>query len=237
MEHAEEPAWRRDNYVLSVLTTLIASPPSLQLVAKKLMKPAISRVLIGVLFLPAISLAQVAEEGDWIVRVGVHDVDPKSNNSPVVNVDSDVQVTFDFTYLFSDDWAIEVLAAVPFEHGISLLDGTPVATTKHLPPTISFQYRFGGNDKVQPYVGAGVNHTIFSSEKTFGALAGTSLDLDSSTGLALQVGVDIALSDRMLFNAVLRSIDIETDASLDGVPLTTVKIDPLAIGINIGWKF
>lgn len=182
------------------------------------------------------AFSQVAEEGDWIVRVGVHDIDPKSNNSPVVSVDSDTQVTFDFSYLFTDNWAIEVLAAVPFEHKIRLTDGTHVGSTKHLPPTVSFQYRFGTGD-FQPYVGAGINYTIFSSEKTRGPLAGSDLDLDSSVGAAFQVGFDYAFNDRVIFNAVLRSIDIESDADLDGSPLTKVAIDPIAIGINIGWIF
>ena len=182
------------------------------------------------------SFAQVAEEGDWIIRVGMHNVDPKSSNSPVVNVDSDTQLTFDFTYMLSDNWGLEVLAALPFEHKIRLTDGTQVGSTKHLPPTISFQYRFGSGD-FQPYVGAGINYTVFSSEKIIPAVA-NDLDLDSSVGAAFQVGFDYALSDRMIFNAVLRSIDIETDAEINGgTPLTKVAIDPVAIGIGIGWVF
>ncbi len=173
-----------------------------------------------------------AEAGDRIVRVGIHNIDPKSTNSPIVNVDDDTQVTFDFTYLFTDKWAIEVLAALPFEHDIMLQDGTVIGSTEHLPPTVSIQYRFG-SDSFQPFVGVGLNYTLFSSEES---ILGD-LDLDESTGLALQVGFDYQISDRLLFNATLRSIDIETDATLDGSPLTTVAIDPTAIGLSIGWSF
>lgn len=179
---------------------------------------------------------QAAEKGDWIVRVGAHDVDPKSNNSEIVNVDSDTQLTFDFSYLLTDNWAIEVLAAIPFEHDIRLTDGTRVASTEHLPPTISIQYRFG-TGRFQPYVGAGINYTVFSSERTFGPLAGTELDLDESTGAALQLGFDYEINERLIFNVVLRSIDIETDAKLNGADLTNVAIDPVALGIGIGWVF
>lgn len=180
-----------------------------------------------------------AEDGDWIVRVGVHNIDPKSNNASVggapLSVDSDTQLTFDFTYMLTANWGLEVLAAIPFEHDVTL-GGTRVASTKHLPPTISFLYRFG-TSRFQPYVGAGVNVTIFSSEKTFGPLAGTDLDLDTSTGAALSVGFDYEINDRMIFNGVIRSIDLDTDAELDGAALTTVAIDPIAIGFNIGWVF
>lgn len=192
-------------------------------------------ILAGACLL-ALGTANAAEEGDWIIRVGAHGVDPKSNNSDIVNVASDTQVTFDFTYLFTSNWAIEVLAALPFEHDIRLLDGTAVASTEHLPPTISIQYRFG-NDKFQPYVGAGLNYTAFFSEKTFGALAGTELKLENSTGVAFQLGFDYAINERLVFNAVIRSIDIETDAKLNGADLTKVKIDPSAIGLGIGWVF
>lgn len=178
-----------------------------------------------------------AEAGDRIVRVGFHNVNPKSSNSDIVNVDDNSQLTFDFTYLFTDNWAIEVLAALPFEHDIMLLDGTVVGSTEHLPPTVSAQYRFGSNSAFQPFVGIGLNYTLFSSEETIGPLAGTDLDLDESTGLALQVGFDYQINERLLFNATLRSIDIESDATLDGVPLTTVAIDPTAIGLSIGWSF
>lgn len=192
--------------------------------------------LAAVLTLPFLGVASAHEEGDWIVRVGAHSVDPKSNNSPVVSVESDVQVTFDFTYMLTDVWGIEVLAALPFEHELKLSDGTLVGSVEHLPPTVSFQYRFGDGD-IQPYVGAGINYTKFSSEKALGPLTGSSLSLDASTGLALQVGVDFHFSESMLFNIVLRSIDIESDATLDGAFLTKAEIDPLAIGASIGWKF
>ena len=177
-----------------------------------------------------------AEAGDMIIRVGVHNVDPKSSNSEIVDVDDATQLTFDFTYLFTDNWAIEVLAAAPFEHDIVLKDGTLVGSTEHLPPTISIQYRFGSS-KVQPFVGAGLNYTAFFSEKLTGPLAGADLSLDGSTGLALQVGLDVQINDRLLFNATLRSIDIETDAKVNGDFLTKVAIDPTAIGLSLGWSF
>jgi outer membrane protein len=189
-----------------------------------------------VLSLPLFTTAHAHEQGDMIVRVGTHNIDPKSNNGPDVIVDSATQVTFDFTYMFSEDWGIEVLAALPFEHDILTTSGTLVATTEHLPPTISVQYRFG-DGKIQPYVGAGINYTKFSSEKALGPIQGANLSLDASTGLALQVGVDFHFGDNMLFNLVLRKIDIESDVTLNGAPLTKAVIDPTAIGVGIGWKF
>lgn len=42
--------------------------------------------------------------------------------------------------MMTANWAVEVLAAWPFEHDISLVGGLEVGSTKHLPPTVSLQY-------------------------------------------------------------------------------------------------
>jgi outer membrane protein len=51
------------------------------------------------------------------------------------------------------------------------------------------------------------------------------------------VGVDIGINNDWFVNADLRYIDIDSDAELNGVGLTTVNIDPIVFGINIGRRF
>lgn len=63
------------------------------------------------------------------------------------------------------------------------------AETEHFPPTVSLQYHFNPNGNLRPYVGAGVNYTLFFSAKTRGALADSKLELDPSFGLAAQAGL------------------------------------------------
>lgn len=114
---------------------------------------------------------------------------------------------------------------------------TQVGKTKHLPPTLSLQYHFAPQATLRPYVGVGLNYTLFFEEKTQGALAGTKLELDPSFGLAGQVGVDVALNDLWFVNADVRYIDIDSDAKLNGASLNTVNIDPYVIGVSIGRRF
>ncbi|MEJ1966226.1 MAG: OmpW family outer membrane protein [Gammaproteobacteria bacterium] len=179
-----------------------------------------------------------AAEGDWLVRVGGHYVDPKSNNHPVVSVDSSESLTFNATYFYTDHWGIELLAAAPFKHDITLnSNGSKVAETRELPPTLSLQYHFAPNGTIRPYVGLGLNATIFFNEKTRGALAGNKLSLDTSFGPAAQVGVDFALAGDWFVNVDARWIDIDSDAKLGGAGIGTVSIDPLAFGISIGRRF
>ena len=140
--------------------------------------------------------------------------------------------------MMTANWAVEVLAAYPFEHDIALVDdGSKVGSTKHLPPTVSLQYHFLPDSTFQPYIGAGINYTTFFSEKTYGLLEGSSLSLDSSWGLAAEVGADFMLGDTWFLNVNVRYIDIETDAKLDGDPLGTVAIDPMVYGAHVGLRF
>jgi outer membrane protein len=181
--------------------------------------------------------AQAQDAGDWLWRAGVHSVQPKSDNHPVVNVDEGTMLTFTATYLLAPNWGVELLAALPFSHDINLNGGGKVAETKHLPPTLSLQYHFNPAGSIRPYVGAGLNYTVFFSEDTTGALAGTDLSLDPSFGLAAQAGVDIAINSDWFVNIDARWLDIDSDAELNGGDLGTVEIDPYAFGLSVGRRF
>jgi outer membrane protein len=193
--------------------------------------------LLTVLGLTLGGAAQADDSSAWIFRVGAHDVEPKSDNHSVVSVGSGRTLTFDLTRMLDEHWAVELLAALPFEHDISLNTGGKVADVKHLPPTLSAQYHFAPHARFRPYVGAGLNATIFFSEHTTGALAGTDLKLDTSFGAAAQLGADFDFGEHWFVNADLRWIDIDTDAELDGMGLGSVAIDPITFGISIGRKF
>jgi len=181
--------------------------------------------------------ATAFEPGDWLIRAGASYVSPASDNSDIVSVESGSSFTINFTYMMTDVWAIEVLAAYPFKHDIELLDGTKVGSTKHLPPTVSLQYHFRPTEQFQPYVGIGLNYTTFSSEKTTGPLEGTVLKLGDSWGLGGEIGFDVMFDDDWFFNLNARYLDIDTKARLDGASLGTVNIDPWVFGGHIGFRF
>lgn len=185
-----------------------------------------------------LNTASAFEPGDWLIRAGVTNVNPKSDNHDVVSVDSATSMSINFTYMMTDVWAVEVLAAYPFKHDIRLNgDGSKVGSTKHLPPTFSLQYHFRPTEKLQPYLGVGLNYTTFFSEETTGALAGTNLKLGDSWGFGGQIGFDVMFNDDWFFNLDARYISIETKAKLDGASLGTVEIDPWVFGAHIGYRF
>ena len=194
---------------------------------------------LGAAAMPA--LAQSA--GDWTLGVGVHAVDPKSDNGSLVDgalkvdVDTDVKPTLTFEYFVRDNLGIEVIAAWPFEHDIAIDGLGTVGSTKQLPPTVSLQYHFNSKGTVSPFIGAGVNYTTFFSEDTRGALEGSKLKLDDSWGLAAHAGVDFAVGERSAIRVDARWIDIDTDVKLDGADIGTVNIDPIVYGAAYVMKF
>ena len=185
--------------------------------------------------------------GTWTVAAGAHYVDPKSDNGTLdnglsVDVDGDVRPTISGEYFIADNVGIELLAAIPFHHDITLTDanGNEVdAKTQHLPPTLSVQYHFDGDNlpmNVKPFVGVGVNYTTFFKERVYLG-NGNDLELDDSVGVAGHIGLDIPYAPTESFRIDARYMDIKTDASLNGSDLGEVDISPWVYGVAFVKQF
>lgn len=233
----------------------------------------------GVLLSSVLAANAVAyESGDFFVRFGGVWVSPNESSDGVAipalgvapidgteaEVDINGQLGLTINYMFSPLFGVELLAATPFQHDITAnLNGfqaglsVPAGETHQLPPTLSaIYYPLGNSDSlIQPYLGAGLNYTIFFDtdvtadlEALTGNLANAGgpvpldLDLDNSLGLAVQVGADYAINEKWHINASLRWIDISTDATFtsslgDTITVDNVDIDPLVWQLNFGYKF
>lgn len=213
------------------------------------------------------------EAGQWIVRAGIGTVMPDDNNlrlpeitidpltiNASVQVDDGTSLTLTGTYMFSKNWAIDILASWPFKHDIDLdatiFDGVttqsgsiPFGEVEHLPPTVSVQYHFRPDAKFQPFVGLGVNYTLILSEDLDSDIVAAGIvdySLDDSFGVAAQVGADWMINDNWMINFDLRMIQIESELKAtidDGInpPITgklgDVGIDPWVFAINVGYGF
>ncbi len=188
------------------------------------------------------SFALAHDAGDWFVRGGLATVMPNESSDDVagngeLELNNDTQVGVTLTYMLSDKLGLEVLAATPFTHDVSTRDLGKVAEVSHLPPSFMAQYYFGeANSQVRPYVGAGLNYTIFFDEEGKGALAGTDVSLDNSFGLAAQVGVDVTFADNWFANASLWYMDINTDVETT-VGTIDADIDPITFMASVGYTF
>lgn len=90
---------------------------------------------------------------------------------------------------------------------------------------------------MRPYLGLGVNYTLFYDEKTTGALKGSKLQLQDSFGTTFQIGMDVSLGADWFVNIDARWLEIETRAKLGDIDLGTIEIDPYAVGLSFGRHF
>jgi outer membrane protein len=185
------------------------------------------------------AMAQAAKEGPWMVRVRAVNLDmANKNETPVagLHVNDKTIPEVDISYFFDKNIAAELVLTVPQKQDVNIAGVGTIGTFKHLPPTLLVQYHWdmGG---FKPYVGAGVNYTKISSVNLSGLPAGSRLS-SSSTGLALQAGVDVPLGNGMYFNFDVKKVHIQTDVIVGGVGnIGKLKLDPLLVGVGLGWRF
>jgi outer membrane protein len=156
-------------------------------------------------------------------------------------VDSDLSPTFNVSYMLTDHISTELMAAWPFTNGIDLKTSgggkERIGSVDVLPPILSLNWHFNPNGVFRPYIGAGVNYTLFSGEETRGRLAGNSLKLDDSVGVAGQVGVDIGVTKNFFLNLNARYVDMSSDAEVNGADVGTLDLNPWILGVHVGYRF
>ncbi|MEE4186150.1 MAG: OmpW family outer membrane protein [Gammaproteobacteria bacterium] len=184
--------------------------------------------------------ASAYDAGDWTFKAGLTNVDPEQTNGDTavgeLVIDDDSSLSLLGSYFVADNVAIELLASLPFEHDWTV-GGLVGGSVQHLPPTLSLQYYFNNNSPFVPYVGLGLNYTIFFSEEAFGDLAGANVDIEDSFGIAAQVGADYNFTDQLFMNLDVRYIQIESDVKVNGTVIGEAEINPLVVGINVGYRF
>lgn len=197
--------------------------------------------------------APVASFNPWQVRVRGTYVVPNDGSkvyagAPLAIVPggkTDISNTFvptlDITYYFTPNIAAElILGVTPHDaRGAGALAGVgKLGSVWLLPPTLTLQYHFTGLGAFKPYVGAGVNYTVFFSEKD-NAL--TRFRVKDSFGVALQVGFDYMLNANWGLNVDVKKLFLRPTATglLGGVTPVKAKLDldPWLISAGVTYKF
>ena len=180
------------------------------------------------------AFAQDFKAGDLLVRArAVHlDSSNKDSTGLGLTINNKTLPEVDFTYFFTPNLAAELVLTVPQKQTVSS-NGSAIGSLKHLPPTLTVQYHFTDFGAFKPYVGAGLNYTRFSSVNL---PAGVDIKRNSF-GLALQAGMDFRLTDTMYLNVDVKKVQIATKVSAGGTEIGKLKVDPLLLGVGVGWKF
>lgn len=176
-----------------------------------------------------------AQESPWMVRVRATNLDMANKDSTGLGltVNNKTIPEFDVSYFFSPNLAAELILTVPQKQTVSS-QGTEIGTFKHLPPTLLLQYHFTGLKGFKPYVGAGINYTDISKVNVLSGQA--TLDKDSWGG-AVQVGVDVPLDKNWSINLDVKKIYLQSDVYVGGASAGTLKLNPVAASIGVGYRF
>jgi outer membrane protein len=183
-----------------------------------------------------------AEASPWLVRVRAIDLKSDNGGSTTPNLDLSINDRIipevDISYFLTPQLALELVLTYPQKHDIRSA-GSTIGSVKHLPPTLSFQYHFTGLGAIKPYVGAGLNLTLFSGVSFDPAVESAlhpSLS-SNSVGLALGAGADWEIGKGLFLNVDVKKVQIRTDVKSSGTKIGDLKIDPLLVGVGLGWRF
>lgn len=227
---------------------------------KKIVFALMTLSLLSVNFANAQEENKTEDFKKWQVRVrGVGVIPSESANIGIIGGDVNIQNKFipelDFTYFFTKNIAAELILGTS-KHDvrtvgsdISAVGGPTKASVDLgsvylLPPTLTIQYHFFPmKEKIfKPYVGAGVNYTIFYNEKAGSVVK--DVQYDNVFGFAAQVGFDLMLDDTFFLNVDVKRLFLSTDVTVDASNLAVglsipaqVDIDPWLLGFGIGMKF
>ncbi len=204
-------------------------------------KTATIVALIGLLAV-APAAAEAKSAGDILVRFRglafMPDVDGTTTElGGSVGANDTFIPEVDFSYFITDNIALELIAAVT-KHDMSLKSpDLDLGDVWLLPPTLTLQYHFMPKAKFSPYIGAGINWTLFFNEQKSTDI--TDIAYSNSVGPAFQVGLDMRVTDRWSLNIDLKKVFVQTDVTINfgGVNAKDVDLDPWIVGFGFGYTF
>jgi outer membrane protein len=188
----------------------------------------------------------------WMLRLRALGVVTRNSGSVDTVAGSGLATTdtvvpeLDITYFFTRNIAAElILGTTPHSiTGTGSIANLPVGKAWLLPPTLTLQYHFTDFGAFKPYVGAGVNYTIFYSQSagnsTVGGLTVTNSHLHNTWGAAAQVGFDYMIDKHWGFNVDVKKLYLRPnwDGTINGGAFTgKVNLDPWLIGAGVTYKF
>ncbi|WP_333695102.1 OmpW/AlkL family protein [Flavobacterium sp.] len=172
-----------------------------------------------------------------------------------VAISNTIVPELDFTYFFTKNFAAELILGTT-KHDVNTVGsdisaiGGPTSfdvdlgSVWLLPPTLTAQYHFYPlqEKKFKPYVGAGINYTIFYNVKEGSVVK--DVKYDNAIGFAAQAGFDVFINDTYFINFDVKRLFLKTDVTVDASNLAAglsipaeVEINPWIIGLGFGMRF
>ena len=194
---------------------------------------------------PIAAQAQAAEENPWMVRVRAVDIlwqNGQSGAASDLNVKAKNQwiPEFDVSYFFTKNIAAELVLTWPQQVNITAGAGsTNIGKITALPPSLLAQYHFTDLGAIKPYVGVGVNYTIFGNRQNFPALGNAVQVEPSSFGVVGQIGADYMFDKNWGVNIDVKYATIATNLQLvaGGANIGKLTLNPWMPAVGVTYKF
>jgi outer membrane protein len=95
---------------------------------------------------------------------------------------------------------------------------------------------FAPSDALRPYLGAGINYTRFTDVNSSIA---PQVSMGSSTGLALQAGINYALNKDFGLFASIAKLDVKSKVVATGATVLTTTVDfrPIVYSAGVSYQF
>ena len=205
------------------------------------MNKTVAALSLAGLFLGVANSAMAQDNDPWLVRFRAVNISTENSSDPVGGSGASDRITVqnktipevDISYFFTPNIAAELILTYPQTHDV-YLDGAKVGSFKELPPTLLAQYHFLPQNAIDPYVGAGINYTRISDVNILNGAG----NLEShSFGGALQAGVDFKIDKAWSINLDVKKVWIGSDVYAGGAKISSVQINPILIGVGVGYRF
>lgn len=193
---------------------------------------------------PVAAQAQSSSDNPWMLRVRAVDLLWANGQTSQVQ-DLNIKATnqfipeFDISYFFTKNIAAELVLTWPQDVNITYTSANANAgKVTALPPSLLVQYHFTELGAFKPYVGVGVNYTIFSNRQNFPAL-GNGFTVDqSSVGFVGQLGMDYMFDKNWGVNVDLKYATMSTNVSqVGGASIGKLTLNPFMPAVGVTYKF
>ncbi|MBW8268074.1 outer membrane beta-barrel protein [Caldovatus sp. SYSU G05006] len=187
--------------------------------------------------------------GDLVLGLGVIGVLPESGGSVAAiggtpEASDSATAQLDLTYFLTPNIALNLIAATT-RHDVevrnSAVGTVDLGHVWVLPPTLTLQYHPLPRSRVSPYLGLGVNYTVFYGEGGGRHPAVTGVDIRNGWALALNAGLDVEIAPNWLFNLDVKRLQfLEPDVRVNTVVGridANAELNPWVIGAGVRYRF
>ena len=166
---------------------------------------------------PALPLTARASEGPWLLRL---DADFVSGNGAVSGGGT---AAVGAEYFITDHVAGAVAVTLPRTYSLGMAGSARLQSS-----TATLKYYFAPENRLRPYVGAGIDVTALYDVTGVGLKHAT-------VGPAVEAGLDLRLNPHWLLNADVSWAQVRP--RLAAYPGQDIHIDPLQFGLGVVYRF